>query len=534
MAFVSGDRNSVMSPGSPVPTKLPLDASSLVFSSRAVVLASILAAVLIAVVGSASEIWLGDENSHIMHVRAYMETGRRVPRYPLSEQDRPVALSLTNAPLWHTGLALLWKLAGESQVLAQFYQACFYLLLMLSVHSIAWRLWGPVAAGWAWLFAASTPMVCAYSLLLYQDVPGIAISALGLSLLCRRRPLLAGIILAMAYLTKLNMLTYAPWAVLLAAWWSGPGWKRRLAAAALVAGPIAAAFAAETAWRYTNVGNWMGLPAWHFATAGLSKDGLQAFYARPTDFVSWRPYPAYDPKAIVTHVGLAVLPSALLALALAWDKASRWLWGCFALAVTAYYVVFVRWECPQIRYLFPALLPLLLLCGRAVGRLKLPRWASIALLVACALQAGGTCAYVWRVRRAPSSAREAFAWIRQNTDTTARIMFPEEALRNRTGRVPVWSMLNPAYFTGEATDAQRRELLRHFRVSYIAVPIRRNYDREKEGAHAGGFAREFVNRAGSLRYLVKVYENPGFIIFRFVPSDRLSNRPPATGPRGAP
>jgi len=111
-------------------------------------------------------------------------------------------------------------------------------------------------------------------------------------------------------------------------------------------------------------------------------------------------------------------------------------------------------------------------------------------------------------------------------------MCPEEAVTNQTGRPFLWYLLNPAYLMTEATDAERHTVLSYFGVTHVAIPLRRVYDRRKEGAHAGGYEKHFVEQASTLPYLERVFANEGFIIYKYRPQD--GDAPQATIPRPAP
>jgi hypothetical protein len=301
-------------------------ASPLEFRPRTVIVASILAAAVIATAGSLSVISLGDETSHIRQTRAYAESGSRVPYDPLfSSIDNKDPRPFGAAPLWHAGLAILWRLIGSpSQMVAQIYQAGFYLLLLLSVYFGVRQIWNDSAASWAWLLIATMPMACAYSMLLYQDVPGIAVSALGLFLLFRRNFLWAGICLAGAYLVKMNMLSYAPWAVVFAAWWARGTWKRRLTAAVLVAVPLASALGYDIIWRMAIYGSIMGMCVGDLS--GLSANAMEALGARPANFAAWNPDTIYTPRSLLSHLGIPVVLGVGAAVVRAWDCVSKWMW----------------------------------------------------------------------------------------------------------------------------------------------------------------------------------------------------------------
>ena len=507
-------------------------ASPLEFRPRTVIVASLLAAAVIATAGSLSDISLGDETSHIRHTRAYAESGSRVPYDPLfSSIDNRDPRPFGATPLWHAGLAILWRLIGSpSQMVAQIYQAGFYLLLLLSVYFGVRQIWSNSAASWAWLLIATMPMVCAHSMLLYQDVPGIAVSALGLFLLFRRNFLWAGVCLAVAYLIKINMLSYAPWAVVFAAWWARGTWKRRLRAAVFVAVPVMLALAYDISWRMAIWGRLIGAGADDLS--GLSVNAMEAFCEKPANFVIWNPDTIYAPRSLLSHLGIPVILGVGAAVVRAWDHISKWMWGCVGLAAAGFVVVFVLPGWPQVRYAFPVFLVLVMLGGKGLSHSRLSRWLYVMLIAACVAQAGATCVYVFHQRRISEWDKAAYAWIRENTPEDARIMCPEQVLSSETGRPFFWGGANPSFFMTEATDKQRQELLTYYRVSHIVVPLRRVYDREAEGDHAGGYARDFVEKAHTLPYLQKVYENPGCVIFRFNPRTGSAADGPVPGRRG--
>ncbi len=511
----------------------------LVFRPRTVVWASLAAAAILVTAGSLTEVSLGDENPHVRQVRAFVEQGRRVPFDPAFEVEPLRGIRFVGTPVWYTGLAGLWSLTGtESQVLAQGYQAGFYLLLVLSVYFGVRSVWGPSAATWNWLLAASMPMVCVYSIVLYQDVPGIAVSALGFLLAWRKRFLAAGILFGLAYLTKLNMLSFAPWAVIFAAWWSGGTWKRRLAAGLCVAVPVLAAFTYDITWRIEAFGQAAhgdGLSQAFLSRApdlsGLSAEAVAAIKSQPGDYQEWEPQRLTDPISVISHLGIPLLALMLVAPFRSRDTMSKWLWACFGFTLAGFLYVFCIMPLhphPQIRYALPVILALLMLSGRGAARWRVPRPIKVLVVAVCCLQALCATAFISHLRRIGPHEQAAYAWIRRNTSPDARIMYPEQVLTNRTGRLFIWGDLNPSFFMTEATDQQRRELLRYFRVGYIAVPLRRTYDRAEEGSHTGGYARQFIDHAGAAPYLETVYENPGVLILEFtgLPGDESTGNSP--------
>jgi len=499
-----------------------------------VVLASVLAAGLLATIGSLTDLCLGDENPHVRCVREYIRCKERVPYDPLFEQERLKPVAFMGTPLWHAGLAILWGLSGsEYQPVAQAYQAGFYLLLVLSVYFGVRHHFGQSAAGWAWLLVASMPMVGVYSVLLYQDVPGVAVAALAFWLLWRRKFLWAGVAFGAAYLTKMNMLSFAPWAVVFAAWWANGSWKRRLGSAALVAAPVLVALLYDFAWRfqvYDASKGILGLMGRRLVDVPSAVQEIMSKAA--SDQRAWRPFAAENPTSIVSHFGIPALVGVVLALARFRDRRAWWLWGCLAIALLGFFVVFVPTGCTQVRYLFPVALVVALLAGFGLGSFRLPRWLAWLAVAACLIQSAAALAYVSSARHISDCDAEAYAWIRANTPPDARLMCPEEAVTNQTGRPFLWYLLNPAYLMTEATDAERHTMFSYFGVTHVAIPLRRVYDRRKEGAHAGGYEKHFVEQASTLPYLERVFANEGFIIYKYRPQD--GDAPQATIPRPAP
>lgn len=513
-------------------TALPKPRDLFTVAPRTVVTVTVLAALALAVAGSLSEVSLGDENVHVRHAEEFTRSWNRPAFDPATvKPDRRARLLFDGTPLWHMGLGALWRVFGrDAQWVAQLWQAAFYALLAVGVYVAARRLWDDSAAAWAWLIALSMPMVCAYSVVLYQDVPGVAVSALGLWLLWRRNFLWAGVALAAAYLTKMNMLSFGPWAAVLALWWAGGNWTRRLWAALAVALPVVAVFALDLAWRCRHYENGIMGPDLFPSIGMLSKSAQDALSTLPKGYVIWKPFPYYSPVSIVSHLGLLTLAGVALALVRGWDSASRWLWLGAVFCGVCFWAVFIRLDSTQIRYLFPAILLLILLAGGAMRTLRLPRWLLVALLAGCVVQGGGAAVYMATRRHVPPGELEAFDWIRANTDPAHRIMYPEELLTNRTGRATVWGALNSAYFTTDASDPVRQELLNFLSVSHIAVPKRRLYDPAVEGAHHGGYPKAFVEHIRHVPYLENVFENDAMVIFRYTRLEPIGPENPEEKP----
>ncbi|MGB7573108.1 MAG: glycosyltransferase family 39 protein, partial [Thermodesulfobacteriota bacterium] len=170
--------------------------------------------------GATTPVSLGDESHHFRFAENIYNTGKRAPFDPLYESGNPPGFFNNDPPLWHFGLAFLWKLTGGiSQTIAQFYHIIFLILLIWITSLLAKEFTGKEEGGWSSaLIIATVPMVVTFSTLLYMDVPMTALSALGFYLILKKRYIEAGVASGLAYFTKLNSGFLFPGFVLLIAW----------------------------------------------------------------------------------------------------------------------------------------------------------------------------------------------------------------------------------------------------------------------------------------------------------------------------
>ena len=180
----------------------------------------LLEASIIVVNGAITPVSLGDESHHFRFAENIYNTGKRAPFDPLYESGNPPGFFNNDPPLWHFGLAFLWKLTGGiSQTIAQFYHIIFLILLIWITSLLAKEFTGKEEGGWSSaLIIATVPMVVTFSTLLYMDVPMTALSALGFYLILKKRYIEAGVASGLAYFTKLNSGFLFPGFVLLIAW----------------------------------------------------------------------------------------------------------------------------------------------------------------------------------------------------------------------------------------------------------------------------------------------------------------------------
>lgn len=504
-------------PDTPVLPRLDDGATPMDFGPRFVVIASLVLTLAIAAAGSLSEIALGDEVVHARQAKSFTRSWERLAFDPLwARPGIQDPLPYVGTPLWHVGLGALWRLVGHSShIVAQVYQAGFYLLLLLSVYFATLQIWGRSAGAWAWLIAAAMPMYLTYSILLYQDVPGVAVSALAICLLCRRQFWWSGVAWAAAYLLKMNMLSFVPLAAVFAIWWADGSWKRRIIGALAIGLPVAAALGYDVMWRTEHYNGWMQEVFPGDALQRLSNEARLAILTKPEHFVRFKPFAFYNPVSIVSHLGVPALAGIVAALWKCRDRGSLWLWAGVALCVAGFVIMFLLPGSANLRYLIPAVLLLTILGAVGLARIRLPQWLAWILVAGACLQVGVTLGYVYHQRHVPPADEAAYVYLRENAAPSTRIMFPERILMDRANRRVIWYALNPARFTTVATNETRKELLDFFNVSHLVVPLDRVYDPETEGRHDGGYPRPFIEEARTIPWLEEVFANEAMIIFRY-------------------
>lgn len=179
--------------------------------TKRVLLIALLGGMWILLLGAGSDVHLGDEPTHYILASTIYETKDRPVYYsniyasPLAK--RPVGGEI----LWHSLLAGTWWLWGaKSAVLAQLYQVVWYILLVLSTYLLARTLYDKQVGLYSGFLVATMPMMAAYSIILYTDVPLVSLSLVCLLLLVKRRHLPAGIVLGLMILTKRNAYLFMP------------------------------------------------------------------------------------------------------------------------------------------------------------------------------------------------------------------------------------------------------------------------------------------------------------------------------------
>ena len=484
----------------------------------------LLEASIIAINGASTPVSLGDESHHFRFAQNIYNTGRRAPFDPLYESGNPPGFFNNDPPLWHFGLAFLWKLTGGiSQTIAQFYHMIFLILLVWVTSLLAKEFTGKDEGKWfSALIVATVPMVVSFSTLFYMDVPMTALSTLGFYLILKKRYIEAGGASGLAYFTKLNSGFLFPGFVLLIAWNERRKIWSLFKNVFFFTFPIIVIYVLDLYWRKQNINPSLDpLNMQHVLIraskifGGRLREYLISYTTNPTD--------------LVKYFGLAFLGVFLFHLfrVKRWDRKDAIFWVPVISYLAVFLIVFgiesdIRYLLPVLPLLAVLITPSFLTLGR--------RW-HIIIIGICLLQFAGTSYYVHQRRQISTEVREGFEYIRNNVNKDALILYPEENLLIYGQRRIIWSAvrgygkigskggLYGVFWGGDNWGGDNQNvntILKMNRIDHVLVKKSRIFDDSKE-QHLGGYPKSFVENLPHLNGWVKVFENQGMALWKMNP-----------------
>jgi 4-amino-4-deoxy-L-arabinose transferase-like glycosyltransferase len=480
-----------------------------------------LCAGLVLAAGLTSDLSLGDEVYHWRLAKDIFNTGHRPAFDSAYGTGQPPGYFYNSEPLWHAGLALFWKITGGiSAVAAQSYQVLYYILLLAATYLLATELYGSVCGFYATLITATIPAVAVFSMLFYLDIPATALSVFCFLLIVKRKVFLAGIVLALMYLTKRNVIFLAPALFFISLYLNRTTlWKRTLGCIALFV-PLLVAIPLDVLWRENHLRLKLIFQGKEIvgATAGTVEGFKNRVFTKEwsiktTEYLNSHLLNGHDVAKYFGFLLLIVL--VLYIVRRRGQKKDIILWG----PILSYFFFFCFFFNPSsdIRFLIP-IMPLLAILGAKAMDYKkgVNKWLKLCIYLFCAAQFIGALWVTRMARTVSPQLNEAFSFISANTPENAIFVYPEYIILEKTNRRFVWVGNMPgifaALFWGE-NDAYVHDVLTGNGIDYIVIKKARVYD-DTLVKHYGGYPRSFVDRLFTVPYLSKVFDNPAVSIWK--------------------
>ncbi len=456
---------------------------------------------LLFVVGVKSDIYLGDEAYHYTFVEGIYEAKNRILSNPIYSPYPKLNYFYFDVPLWHGCLAGIWWLVGSpSKILTQIYQVFYFLLLVISSHFLGKSLYGEKVGEMGTVIVLSIPLIVAFSILLYLDVPVAAWAIFSLWMIHHRKWVLSGISVGAMLLTKVNSFLLLPGFIILVFLQSPPFWTERIKAFFLVGLPAILINLPELYFRKTHFGFF-----YYTQPQYIPKEG-------PPGVVVFEPSSLYlQPWNLVVYFGIVIW----IGLGLYFEKKllERKDWFLWV-PIGSYFLFFpilFHYSLP-VRHLSPILGPLALLGGKGLASLR-DRKTKWFFLCLCFLQFLSVLGKVYFERQIPAGIKEFYDYVLKHSSPRDVFLYPEENLVLYTRRPIVWSHIveMPKLFW-QAEGEEMESILKKYEVSYIAVKKDRIID-DPSIQHTGGYPKVFVNKLPRQKFLELVFDNPEISIW---------------------
>lgn len=465
--------------------------------------------------GLMSELYLGDEIHHYRFARDIFTAGERVPVDPLYGRNFSHRNYYEAPPLWHFGLAFLWKITGGvSFPVAQIYHTLFYALLLVFTYFLGKELYGEREGRYAMILIGTIPMVACFGILFYMDVPLAAFSTLTLLLLVKKREFLAGLGFGLACLTKLHGLFFGlPFLVTILLLRKRERWLKRVVifslGALLLIGP-------DLYWRETHLGMEaaLGSPRKFLKfilhrgskVSETTREWLQPERSDPSSPV--RIYYNSSFSTMTDHVKYFGIPLLGLLLLLLLRRKVERKDLLIGLPLPFYLLsfLFAYGTRGDIRYLL-SLAPLLcVIASKMIPSIR-ARFLKMGIIALCLLQFLTTLTYTAVQRKIPDGIREGMEYINRTLPEKASVLYIELNLTEFTRQKAVWDTL---FWDIRkllwADDESIKNALKKNQVNFILVKKSRIYD-DMNIRHTGGYPTSFVNRLDRFPFLQPVFEN---------------------------
>jgi 4-amino-4-deoxy-L-arabinose transferase-like glycosyltransferase len=497
------------------------------------------------IAGLFSDLRFSDEVHHFLFSKDWYDLGYR-PTYMqsvnnLEEVGFDYVRDYGEVPLWHFGLVSLWRLlGGVSENSAQFYQALFYFLLVLSSYLLAKELYGKDAAWYATIVVATIPLVTAFSVLLYQEVPVAAMTTFCLFLIVKRKIFWSAVVMGLAFLTKRNAFFLFPVFGLIILFMKNLSPKISirtkkaflfLIVAVIVTIPDFVIRYKSMGWLFfygdqgkiTNIAEITVLPVFSrlFSSSEEQQKPNEELYQQENKIVPYVPGSAYQVTNILKYLG-AGLPLLLLMYLIHVRKyffhKDLILISSVCIYTVIYFCLFREWA--AVRLLSPIFPLLAVLASKTFIYLKSNKLKYL-ICVLCFLQFAGVLIYVCKDRKSTPDEIQAYDYLKKDVPVDSRVLAIEEImlyyatnLRTVTGQAFAFVSNGDydSFLWGEDTE-NKKAILDKYQIDYLFLQKTRIYD-DSEIKHFGGWPKSFVDRLPSMTFMENVFENESVSIWK--------------------
>ncbi|MCM8800338.1 MAG: glycosyltransferase family 39 protein [Candidatus Omnitrophica bacterium] len=493
---------------------------------------------LILISGLTSELYLGDESYHWRFAKDWFTQGKRPIFDSLYESSLPPGFPYGSEPLWPFGLAFLWKIFNKiSFPLAQIYHTFYFLLLLLFTYLVAKELYNEEVSFYSFLILATIPMILAFSILFYLEVPVTSFIMFTFLMLLKKRYLLAGIGLGLIYLTKRNGLFLTPFFILFILYYEKTTFKRRILNISIFILTSLLLIVPDIYWREKNFKieyNLREIPLdseeRRVSTATVSTLlGIINRLKFPPQF-SFKRIRLFSPPdqatilniiQVLRYFGLVAILLIILNLINRKQREDLILW----LAILCYFIFFLYFFTPagDLRYLMPVVPFISILIAKTLFSIK-KRYLRYTIFTLCFIQFISTLIYVNMKRHIPKDLKEGFNYLKYNTANDSLILYPGHIILEISERKVLWSrkgclILNELFWS-EEKDKIINSIF-GLGIDYIMIDKDRIYD-DSISHHYGGYPKSFVERLPNFDFIDLVFKNNKIKIFKINKEKLLS------------
>lgn len=493
--------------------------------NKEIIFIIILSSGIILVAGLTSEVYLGDEVYHYRFAKDIFKAGKRVTFDSLYSSGTPPGYFYNSEPFWHFILAFLWKLTGGiSFITAQVYHTFYYIFLIIFTYLIGAQLYGKEEGILASLLISSTPMVIAFSILFYLDIPSITFATLSFLLLIKKRYFLTGIVISIVYFTKRNACFFIPSFILFIIFFEKFNLWAKLKNIFFVIFPVLILSLFDYRWRIINIEsikyNVPGIGEFSsIETINHLKTRLIKFIWGTGEYLNSS---LINPKDFIKYFGGCLIVSLILYFLIRKRDKRDWVLWIFIMNYFLFFIFFFGIN-SDIRYLLPIIPFICILTSTSFTFLKNFTHKKLIrnlIWILCFFQIFGTSLYVHKERQIPVEIEQGFEFIKKNTPPDALFMFPGYIFIESTERKFIWS----SFFLIESqkgikhmfwneNEEEIKEIIKMIGLNYIVVNKKRIYDDSKL-KHFGGYPRSFIERLSNFPFIYKIFENSEISIWK--------------------